>query len=96
MINYCDKNKLKLIVITHYCPTYKVMENCNKKDKYMSLYTSNLDEMLDKQKVNTWICGHTHTNFDFISDNGTRVVSNQFGKPKDNITDCLMNKIIKV
>jgi hypothetical protein len=89
MINYCNKNNLKLVVVTHHCPTYKVIESSDykNKDKYISLYVSKLDFLLEKEKIDTWICGHVHYNFDFISEGGTRVVGNQRGKPRDNITD---------
>ena len=95
MISYCQDNNLKLVVITHYCPTYKVLNGCNKRDKYTSLYASDLDHLLCSSKVHTWICGHIHKNFNFITNNGTRVIGNQFGKPKDNIQDyskdCVVN-----
>ena len=70
-----------------------------KRDKYISLYTSDLDYLLDTNKINTWICGHIHSNFDFIHNqkqNGTRIVGNQKGKPKDKITDYLKNFVIKI
>jgi len=87
MINYSKSNNLKLLVVTHYCPTYKVLDNFKKKDKLSSLYVTNLDELLTSEQVHTWICGHIHQNFDFTTEGGTRVVGNQKGKPKDKITD---------
>lgn len=96
MIKYTQNNNLKLLVVTHYCPTYKVLENVKKKDRYISLYVSNLDNLLTSQKVNTWVCGHIHKNFDFYTENGTRVVGNQKGKLKDKITDFSKNYIINI
>ncbi len=96
MINYSQANNLKFVAITHYCPTYKVLENSNKRDKYVSLYTSELDYLLTNEQVHTWICGHVHKNFDFNTENGTRVVGNQLGKPKDNIKDYSKNFIVKI
>ena len=96
MIEHCEENKLKLIVATHYCPTYDVINDNKMRDKYVSLYVSELDNLLCKDKVNTWICGHIHANFDIISKQGTRVIGNQFGKPKDKINDYLKNCVIKV
>ena len=96
MIDYCAKNNLKLVVITHYCPTYKVLENSNRRDKYSSLYMTDLDYLLKSNMVNTWICGHIHRNFDFYSENGTRLVGNQKGKPKDKITDFSKNFVVKI
>lgn len=96
MINYSQANNLKFVAITHYCPTYKVLENSNKRDKYVSLYTSELDYLLSQDQVHTWICGHIHKNFDFNTENGTRVVGNQLGKPKDNIKDYSKNFVVEI
>jgi Icc-related predicted phosphoesterase len=89
IIKYCNEKKLELIMVTHHCPTNKVLNNVNpnKIKKFSSLYTTDLDYLLTKDLVNTWICGHVHANFNFITENGTRVVGNQRGKPKDNIKD---------
>jgi hypothetical protein len=96
MINYSQANNLKFVAITHYCPTYKVLKDSNKRDKYVSLYTSELDYLLTNDQVHTWICGHVHKNFDFNTENGTRVVGNQLGKPKDNIKDYSKKFIVKI
>jgi len=97
MIDHCDKNNYKLVVVTHYCPSYTTTQNCKKRDRYISLYTSDLDYLLDTNKIDTWICGHIHSNFDYKhNQDGTRVVSNQRGKPKDKITDYLKNFVIKI
>lgn len=97
MIKYCKKKDLKLLVITHHCPTYSVIKsNKKKKDKYISLYASNLDDLLTKDQVHTWVCGHIHSNFDKITNGGTRLVGNQKGKPRDNITDYNKSFVISV
>lgn len=96
MIDYCRKNKLKLVMVTHYPPTYKALERVKKKDKFISLYASHLDGLLRRDFVDTWICGHVHKNFDFITDKGTRVVSNQKGKPRDNVLDYNPSFVITV
>ena len=85
MISYCQKHRYKLIMVTHYPPTYQVFREgkIKKKVKFLSLYANDLDNLLYKSKVDTWICGHTHSNFNFFSENGTNVLSNQLGKPKD-------------
>ena len=87
MIQYCKDTKLKLVVVTHYCPTLEPLKNARKKVKLYSLYATNLEHLLIKDQVDTWICGHIHSNFDFYSSGGTRVVGNQKGKPKDHIRD---------
>lgn len=87
MIRWCQKNDYKLIVITHHCPTYELLEETKKRKNFHSLYATNLTELLEKNKVHTWICGHIHKNFDITTEEGTHIVSNQKGKPKDKIKD---------
>lgn len=96
MIKYCEKKSLKLLVVTHHCPTYKVLGKWRADDKYKSLYASNLDRLLMGNKIHTWVCGHNHHNFDIRIRGGTRLVSNQRGKPKDNITDFSKTKTIDI
>lgn len=87
MINYCENNHQKLLVVTHHVPTYRVMKGKKSEDRYKSLYATSLDFLLRHDYVHTWVCGHIHRNFDFVTPLGTRLVSNQRGKPKDKITD---------
>jgi len=94
MSRYCKTNNLKMICVTHHSPTFKCIKQSGRNDKFISLYSSAMDNLLNSDYIHTWIYGHTHYNCDFIHPNGTRVVSNQFGKPKDNITDFEKNKII--
>ena len=97
MINYCKSNKLQLMVVTHHCPSYDVLVGNHKSnDKFVSLYVSRLDHLLKSENVNTWIAGHTHRNFDFITQGGTRLVSNQKGKPKDHVYDFKKNFVVEM
>lgn len=96
MIKYCQKNNLTLLIVTHHPPTKKVLESTNKRNKFFYLYGTDLDYLLDKEKVNTWVCGHIHKNFDFITHKGCRVISNQKGKKKDKIMDYKKNFIITI
>jgi Icc-related predicted phosphoesterase len=88
---YCKKNNLKLVIVTHHCPTYSIIYDKapvkRQKDRFVSLYASDLDYLLTKEYIHTWISGHIHINFDLVTAKGTHIVGNQSGKPKDNITD---------
>jgi len=95
MVKYCQQKNLKLLVVTHHAPSFSV-GNRRWADKYKSLYCSDLNHLLDRKKVHTWICGHVHVNFDTKTRNGTRLVSNQKGKPHDGVTDYLLDKVISV
>jgi len=99
VVAYCKDANLKLLCITHHPPTKSVLQErqmTKKKDKFKSLYYSDLDYLLSKDKIHTWICGHVHLNFDIISSGGTRVVGNQKGKPKDNIKDFSKEFVIEL
>jgi predicted phosphodiesterase len=96
MITYCKKEKLKLLVVTHHCPTFSVITTKKLNDKYISLYASDLDYILKKENVHTWIAGHIHINFDIVTKGGTRLVGNQLGKPKDCIKDYKKNMVITI
>ena len=65
----------------------RVTQDIGNRYNFQSLYATDLEYLLDKNKVHTWICGHVHKNFDFVSEKGTRVLGNQKGKPKDRIRD---------
>lgn len=82
MIKYCDKNNLKLLIITHHSPTYKVLEQKRVNDKYISLYASNLDNMIKSSSniIYGWIFGHINVCVDTNIDN-VKLLSNQLGKP---------------
>ena len=97
MIKYCRKKGKKLLVVTHHCPTYSVITSNKKmRDKFISLYASDLDYLLNDDMVHTWVSGHIHINFDLITKGGTRLVGNQRGKPRDKITDYNKSFVINV
>ena len=95
MIKYSKNHKYKLLVVTHYPPTYKILTENHNRRKFVSLYASNLDYLLEKNGIHTWIYGHTHKNYDIMINN-CRLVSNQKGKIKDKITDYSNNFTIQI
>ena len=46
--------------------------------------------------MSIWISGHIHINYDYINENGTRLLGNQLGKPKDNITDFNKKLVVEI
>lgn len=72
-------NDKKLIVVSHHAPTF---EKTLKEDHYQSndrfMYCSNLNSYLTSKYIHTWVYGHTHVNTDFVTNNGTRIVTNQY------------------
>jgi Icc-related predicted phosphoesterase len=94
MTTYCRENGLRMVCVTHHPPSYKVIEKSGKRERFISLYASDLDHLMVKSDIDTWVCGHVHTNFDMITEGGTRLVGNQKGKPKDKITDYSKDMVI--
>jgi predicted phosphohydrolase len=92
-MEYCKKRKLKLLVVTHYCPTFDILPE---KDTFSNLYCTNLNKLLETGAVHTWIFGHLHYNADKIMKGGTRLVGNQKGKKRDCLTDYSLTKIISM
>jgi predicted phosphodiesterase len=93
----CKNNNMKLLVVTHYCPSFDLTKKYTSKHiRYKSLYASGLDLLLKQEYVDTWIYGHTHVNVDIITDGGTHVVSNQKGKPREKVENFSTNKIVYI
>jgi hypothetical protein len=67
----------RLVVVSHYAPTFvnTVDESYDALKKFY--YASNLTRLLNQQSVHTWVFGHTHVNCDYVTTDGTHVVSNQ-------------------
>lgn len=96
MIKYCQRKSVKLLVVTHHCPSYSVITGRKPKDKFISLYATALDHLLNSNSVHTWVAGHIHQNFDKITEGGTRLVSNQLGKPRDQVSTFVKDFVIEV
>ena len=96
MIKYCQEKEMKLLLITHHPPTQKVLSISKKECDFSCLYYTDLDHLLNKEMVHTWIYGHVHNNCDMITEGGTRLVGNQKGKLRDNITDYRMDCCVEI
>ena len=86
MLSYCAVNNLKSLVISHHLPSYSLVPRNKLNWKFISMYASNIDYLFDDYHIDVWIAGHIHKNFNTKIKN-TRVMSNQMGKPKDNVSD---------
>lgn len=91
---YCEENGLKHIVITHHVPLI-----LDKNKKKTDLYMSDLSKIIEKIKVDSWIFGHIHRNFNFIlnkKDSNISFLSNQRGKPGSFCVDYKPNYSIEI
>ena len=81
ILDYKEKTKKRLLVITHYCPTrLGTMNGHHKKDDFIELipyYFSASEKYLKRNLINTWVFGHTHVFRDFFFNHTeTRIISN--------------------
>ena len=81
--NIASMHDKKIIVLSHYLPSYKLIVPKYWTKEYKSLqqqYASNLEHLM-KPNVKFWLCGHSHsTNNSFI--NGTYCAINAYGHYK--------------
>ncbi len=62
--NIFNKNiNKKLIVMTHYLPTYQLILNKFRNHKNLDRFATDLDYLI-KPPVKYWICGHTHCQYE--------------------------------
>jgi predicted phosphodiesterase len=70
------------VVVTHHGPSMASCADGYRGDPLNGAFLSNLEEMMDAEQAQVWIHGHTHHCVDYLL-NGTRVVSNQRGYPRE-------------
>jgi predicted phosphodiesterase len=68
----------KTVVVTHHAPSFGSIHPRFAKDTLTAAFVSNLEDMMDGERISVWIHGHTHNNFDYRR-NGTRVICNPRG-----------------
>jgi DNA repair exonuclease SbcCD nuclease subunit len=68
-----------LVVITHHAPCVRHTSHPRFEDSPRTCaFASDLGQSLFPRRIDLWIAGHTHYNFDH-SENGYHLVSNQYG-----------------
>ena len=77
-----EKNK-KVIVLTHYLPSIKCINEKYKTSHLNEYYYTPCDDLF--RSVDYWIAGHTHTGIDIIED-GCRIIINPVGIPHESNT----------
>ena len=73
----------KTIVVTHFAPHLKCIAPDRQGSELAPYFVTDLSWLMAKHRIDLWCHGHTHTNTDFIAENGCRVVSNQRGYPRE-------------
>ncbi|OIQ97600.1 calcineurin-like phosphoesterase superfamily domain protein [mine drainage metagenome] len=73
----------KTVVVTHFAPHRRCVAPQHKESEVSPYFVTDLAWLMEKYQIDLWCHGHTHTNNDFIAENGCRVVSNQRGYPQE-------------
>ena len=92
-IKFANKNKYKLVIITHYPPSKQLLTKQKLKFYYSRLYYNNLDYLFNNNLV--WIYGHTHTNIQ-TKINNTLLLCNQKGNLKDKHNKYIQDYSVKI
>lgn len=71
----------KTIVVTHFSPHPGTIAARHQDSDASAYFVTDLSHLMEKYRINLWCFGHSHTNFDFVAENGCRVISNQRGYP---------------
>jgi len=71
------------IVVTHHAPSRKSTHPRYQDSILNPAFASDLESLMDQKRVQYWIHGHTHDNFDYEV-NGTRVLCNSRGYVSNN------------
>lgn len=73
----------KTVVVTHFPPHRGCIALQHMNSEVSPYFVTDLVWLMETHRIDVWCHGHTHTNNDFIAENGCRVVSNQRGYPNE-------------
>lgn len=71
------------VVITHYVPSFKSVTERYVNDPFNCFFVSDQEQLMEKNRIQAWLHGHTHSSFDYHVGE-TRVVCNPWGHPEEN------------
>lgn len=69
----------KTVVVTHFAPHRGCVAPEHQDSELAPCFVTDLSRLMKRHRIDIWCHGHTHTNNDFIAENGCRVLSNQRG-----------------
>ena len=74
------------VVITHHAPSPKSIHSRFADSPLNACFVSDAEHLIDADRAQVWIHGHTHDSFDYLV-NGTRVVCNPRGYAKAGVNE---------
>lgn len=73
----------RTVVVTHFAPHRDCVAPQHRHSDVSPYFATDLAWLMRKHRIDVWCHGHTHTNNDFVAENGCRVVANQRGYPQE-------------
>lgn len=86
----------KTVVVTHFAPHRRCVAPEHENSDISPYFVTDLSDLMSRHRIDVWCHGHTHTNNDFVAENGCRVVSNQRGYPGMEEEDFRAGLVIEV
>lgn len=77
----------KTVVVTHFPPHRNCMRPEHEGSPLSAYYINDLAWLMEKHPIDLWCHGHTHSNTDFVTKQGCRIISNQRGYPGQHTGD---------
>lgn len=71
----------KTLVATHFAPHRRCVAPQYDNSALSPYFVTDLSRLMATNSIDVWCHGHTHTNNDFVAENGCRVIANQRGYP---------------
>lgn len=91
-LNFYKKTDFNIVVITHYAPTIKSIDEKYKDNKLNCAFYSDLDRLIDNN-IYCWIHGHTHSQRE-VEVNGIKVVNNSIGYLFEKADNVILEKTV--
>lgn len=71
----------KTVIVSHFAPHRGCISPQFQGSDLSPYFVTDMSSLMAKHRIDLWAYGHTHTNADFVAENGCRVLSNQRGYP---------------
>lgn len=84
----------KTVVVTHFAPHPGCVAPQHQNSDVSPYFVTDLSWLMKRYRIDVWCYGHTHTNIDFIAENGCRIVSNQLGYPGERFDTGFRNDLV--
>lgn len=69
----------KTMVVTHFAPHWQCVAEEFRESDLSPYFVTDLSRLMARYPIDFWCYGHTHTNVNFVAENGCQVISNARG-----------------